>query len=53
MVPFTPDVLEAADMVVVLVDHLQFDPDVIARHGQLVFDAKNMMRGHDFTGEVL
>jgi UDP-N-acetyl-D-mannosaminuronate dehydrogenase len=40
-------------VVVVLVDHAEFDPAVIAEHAPLVFDAKNLMRGTDFSGEVL
>ena len=43
----TTDELEAADVVVVLVDHLEFDPDVIASNARLVFDTKNLMRGHE------
>jgi UDP-N-acetyl-D-glucosamine dehydrogenase len=52
-VPFTADPLAAADVVVVLVDHAEFDPAVIAEHSTLVFDTKNLMRGTDFAGEVL
>lgn len=53
LVPFGADQLAAADVVVVLVDHAEFDPTVIAEYGPLVFDAKNFMRGTEFTGEVL
>ena len=53
LVPFSPDELAAADMVVVLVDHPEFDPAVVASASSLVFDAKNLLRGHPFTGEVL
>jgi UDP-N-acetyl-D-glucosamine dehydrogenase len=53
LVPFTANQLAAADVVVVLVDHAEFDPAVIAEHSPLVFDAKNLMRGTDFSGEVL
>mgnify|MGYP003626153854 CR=1 FL=1 len=53
LVPFTADPLAAADVVVVLVDHAEFDPAVIAEHSTLVFDTKNLMRGTDFAGEVL
>ena len=53
MVPFAADELAAADVVGVLVDHPEFDPAVIAEHSELVFDTKNLLRGHDFTGEVL
>jgi UDP-N-acetyl-D-glucosamine dehydrogenase len=53
MVPFAVDELAAADLVVVLVDHPEFDPALIAEHSALVFDAKNLLRGHEFSGEVL
>ena len=50
---FGPDALAAADLVVVLVDHPEFDPDVICAHSPLVFDAKAILRGREFRGEVL
>lgn len=53
LVPFTAKELEASDVVVVLVDHPEFDPLVIANHARLVFDTKNIMRGTSFTGEIL
>ena len=53
LVPFSREELAAADVVVVLVDHPEFDPATIAEHGKLVFDTKNLLRGHDFVGEVL
>ena len=53
LVPFSPAELEAADLVVVLVDHPEFDPDVIAAHAPLVFDTKAVLRGRDFRGELL
>jgi UDP-N-acetyl-D-mannosaminuronate dehydrogenase len=53
LVPFSPDELAAADVVVVLVDHPEFDPAVIAEHSRLVFDAKNLLRGLEFRGELL
>ncbi|TPW13685.1 MAG: UDP-glucose/GDP-mannose dehydrogenase [Acidimicrobiaceae bacterium] len=53
LVPFSTDELAAADVVVVLVDHPEFDPATIARHGRLVFDTKNHLRGQQFVGEVL
>jgi len=45
--------LAAADLVVVLVDHPDFDADEICRTSSLVFDAKGMLRGRDFPGEIL
>ena len=53
LVPFEAGQLAAADVVVVLVDHAEFDPATIGRHSQLIFDTKNLMRGHEFAGEVL
>lgn len=53
LVPFAPSELEASDVVVVLVDHPEFDPVVIGTHAPLVFDTKNIMRGHSFRGEIL
>ena len=53
LAPFTAEVLSAADLVVVLVDHPQFEPAVIAGHARLVFDTKNLLRGTAFVGEVL
>ena len=53
LVDFGPDTLGGADVVVVLVDHPEFDPATIAEHSALVFDAKNIMRGTGFTGEIL
>jgi UDP-N-acetyl-D-glucosamine dehydrogenase len=53
LVPFMPETLAAADLVVVLVDHPEFDPAVIAEHAHLVFDTKNLLRGHTFSGEIL
>lgn len=53
MVPFTPEELAAADLVVVLVDHAEFIPSVIAEHSALVFDSKAILRGTPFNGELL
>ena len=53
LVPFVPETLAAADLVLVLVDHPEFDPATIAQHSRLVFDTKNLMRGQDYAGEVL
>ncbi len=53
LVEFSPETLAAADLVAVLVDHPEFDPDGIARHAPLVFDAKGLLRGRDFAGECL
>ena len=53
LVAFEPAVLAAADLVIVLVDHDEFNPATIADHAALVFDTKNLMRNTEFTGEVL
>jgi nucleotide sugar dehydrogenase len=53
LVDFTPENLAAADLVVLLVDHPEFDPDEICRHASVVFDAKGTLRGHSFDGETL
>ena len=52
-VPFNADELAAADIVVVMVDHPSFDPELIATAAPLVFDAKGLLRGREFHGEVL
>lgn len=53
LVEWSPETLAAADVVVVLVDHPEFDPKVIAEHARCVFDTKNLLRDVDFPGEVL
>ena len=53
LVNFTVEELSASDLVIVLVDHPEFDPRVIAEHSPLVFDTKNLLRGHEYRGEVL
>ncbi|MEO6122950.1 MAG: nucleotide sugar dehydrogenase [Ilumatobacteraceae bacterium] len=53
LVAFGQVELSRADVVIVLVDHDEFDPIAIARDARLVFDTKNLMRGHEFIGEVL
>ena len=53
MVPFADESLAAADVVVLLVDHPEFDPSVIARSAKVVFDAKGALRGHDLPGDRL
>ncbi len=53
LVALTPEELAAADCVVLLVDHPEFDPELIARHARCVFDTKGVMRGTEFRGELL
>ncbi len=53
LVPYESDVLASADLVVVLVDHDEFEPSNLAEHAPLVLDTKNIMRGIEFNGEIL
>ncbi|MEP1123834.1 MAG: nucleotide sugar dehydrogenase [Ilumatobacter sp.] len=53
LVAFDSAELGDSDLVVVLVDHPEFEPDVIAEHAPLVFDAKNHLRNVEFRGDVL
>jgi nucleotide sugar dehydrogenase len=53
LVPFTSDELSAADLVIVLVDHPEFEPSLIAAESNLVLDTKNLLRGCEFAGETL
>jgi UDP-N-acetyl-D-glucosamine dehydrogenase len=53
VVDCTPAELRAADLVLLLVDHPDFDLDEIAEHAPLVLDTKGVMRPRAFTGETL
>ena len=53
LVEFTSDQLSSADLVVVLVDHAEFEPAAMVKHSRLVFDTKNLLRGYAVRGEVL
>lgn len=53
LIDFSGDSLAAADLVVVLVDHPEFTPEIVASQSKLVFDAKNMLAGVEFIGETL
>ena len=53
LVPFGADELRDADLVLLLVDHAEFDPAVIAEHASLVFDTKGHLRRVPFSGEML
>lgn len=53
IVEFSANTLSDVDLVVVLVDHDEFDPGLIAERAALVFDAKGMLHGEDFKGELL
>jgi len=52
-VPCSSDELEAADLVVILVDHPDLPYDEIAQHSKLVLDTRGRLRGRTFRGEVL
>ncbi len=53
LAPFDAETLAAAELVVVLVDHPEFDPAFIAEHAKVVFDTKGLLRSVDFEGELL
>lgn len=53
LVDFNEHQLSSADLVVVLVDHLEFTADTVARSSRMVFDTKNLVRGFDYYGQVL
>jgi UDP-N-acetyl-D-glucosamine dehydrogenase len=45
--------LQAADLVVILVDHPDLPYDVICQHGRLIFDTKGCIRHRVYRGESL
>ena len=53
IVPWSADELAAADIVVVMVEHPVFQPEMIAATASLVFDARNLLRGLQFPGATL
>ena len=53
LVPFSSTTMEESDVVVLLVAHHEFDPEVIAATAPLVFDTRNILRGLEFRGEAL
>jgi UDP-N-acetyl-D-mannosaminuronic acid dehydrogenase/UDP-N-acetyl-D-glucosamine dehydrogenase len=53
LVDYGPEALGAFDLVVVLVDHPDFLAEDICAHSRLVFDAKGLLRGRHFRGEIL
>jgi UDP-N-acetyl-D-glucosamine dehydrogenase len=44
-VPLSVDVLKGCDVVVLVTDHDDVDYDLVTRHAEYVFDARNRMRG--------
>jgi UDP-N-acetyl-D-mannosaminuronate dehydrogenase len=53
LVEFTEHGLASADLVVVLVDHPEFEPTTIVEQARLVFDAKNALHDLPIVGESL
>ncbi len=53
LVELSVEALAAADLVVLLVDHPEFDAATIIGSAPLIFDAKGALRGRTFTGETL
>jgi nucleotide sugar dehydrogenase len=53
LVDYCPESLADADLVLLLVDHPEFDADEICRHSKVVFDTKGLLRGRAFDGEIL
>ena len=53
LVQFGASALSDVDLVIVLVDHQEFEPALIASSSKLVFDTKNLLRAHSFAGQVL
>jgi UDP-N-acetyl-D-glucosamine dehydrogenase len=53
MVPLTAEQLAAADLVIVLVDHDEFDATFITQHARCVLDTKGITSGLEFDGERL
>ncbi len=45
--------IEAADLVVILVDHPGMPVDDVAEHATLVLDTRGVLRDHTFRGELL
>ncbi len=53
IVEATADELGAADLVILLVDHPEFEPDLLCRSSKLMLDTKGTLRTRSFTGETL
>jgi UDP-N-acetyl-D-glucosamine dehydrogenase len=53
LVAFEASALTEADLVIVLVDHPEFDPAIICESARLIFDTKNHLAGRAFAGETL
>ncbi len=53
LVAFSPEALATADVVVILVDHPEFDATTIQTHARLLLDTKHLIDGHLTNGERL
>ncbi len=53
LVQFSREAVRKSDVVVLLVGHPEFDPELIASTAPLVFDSRNVLRGFDFHGDRL
>ena len=53
LVELDDEQIHGADLVVLLVDHPEFDISNLIRHARLIFDTKGVLRGHEFLGESL
>ncbi len=49
----SPAVYRDTDLVVLLVDHPDFDLDEVSEHAPLLLDTKGALRGRNFRGELL
>jgi UDP-N-acetyl-D-glucosamine dehydrogenase len=46
-VPFTPETIAAADVVVIITDHTDVAYEELLAHGQLIVDTRNALKGHE------
>ncbi|MCC2672633.1 MAG: nucleotide sugar dehydrogenase [Armatimonadetes bacterium] len=46
-VPFTPETIAAADVVVIITDHTTVPYEDLLTHGQLIVDTRNALKGHE------
>jgi UDP-N-acetyl-D-mannosaminuronate dehydrogenase len=53
LVEFSEQALASADVIVILVDHEEFDPSKIAACCRMVFDSKRLLQHVPFNGELL
>ena len=51
--PFSSDILDDYDAVVILTDHRAVDYELLASHARLIVDTRNAMRGMDVKGKIV